>query len=140
MIGRVDDCAKWQRSNFKPNDAHLEKCATACLAWSKNVNKERDAPWQHVFGCMDSVYCPLLNMALFLEVFLGAEFGAGQRAHVFCIANDEDIEVAGNKIKEKVYRALNRVLVECGMGQFDPDDQDGPLGLHSIRKYASTWA
>ena len=56
----------------------MDKCAKARLAWSKNVVEERDAPWQQVFGCMDPEFCVLVNVGLWLEVFLGSVFGNSQ--------------------------------------------------------------
>ena len=44
MIGHVDDWAKFHRENLAAHEIHAEKCAKACIAWSKNVNEERDAP------------------------------------------------------------------------------------------------
>ena len=38
------------------------------LQWSKNVNEEQDAPWQHLFAAMDPVYCPHIALALWLEL------------------------------------------------------------------------
>ena len=64
MIGRVDCCSKWLSENLQPHDAHPDKAAKVKLSWSKNVREERDAPWQHVFGSMDWVFCVLLNVGL----------------------------------------------------------------------------
>lgn len=67
MIGRIDDCSSWQQGNLQAHDAHADKCLKARLAWSKNVNEERDAPWQHVLGSMDPVFCVILNVALWFR-------------------------------------------------------------------------
>eukprot|EP00977_Amphora_coffeiformis_P028479 scaffold35394_cov389-Amphora_coffeaeformis.AAC.1 len=56
------------RENIGVHDIHSDKCAKARLAWSKNVTEERAAPWQHLFGCMDYVFCAILNVGLWLEV------------------------------------------------------------------------
>ena len=37
------------------------------VAWSKNVREERDAPSQLLIGAMDSRFCVLLNLGLWME-------------------------------------------------------------------------
>ena len=136
MIGRVDDCCQWQRSNLAINPAHPEKSAQGRLAWSKNVNEERDAPWQHILASMDWVYCVHLSVGIWLEIFLGSVFGAAQRHHVFGYSDDPDSERAGNKNKDKVYRVLSKIIGTMGVDAVLTDD--GPVGSHSVRKRAST--
>lgn len=137
MIGRVDDCCHWQKQNFGVNAAHPQKSAQARLAWSKNVHEERDAPWQHLFGSMDWVFCVLLSVGIWLEVFLGTVVGAAQRPLVFAFSNDLDPETAGDKTKDKVYRVLSKVLAYLNVEAVL--DDDGNVGSHSVRKLSSTY-
>lgn len=137
MIGRVDDCCQWQRQNFSINPVHPHKSAQGRLAWSKNVNEEQNAPWQHLFGSMDWVFCVLLSVGIWLEVFLGNVFGAAQRVHVFGFSDDPEPETAGNKTKDKVYRVLSKILGLMGVEAVLTDD--GPVGSHSVRKLSSTY-
>lgn len=131
MIGRVDDCCKWMRSNLAPHDIHGDKCAKARLPWSKNVNEERSAPWQHMFGCMDWVFCTLLNVGLWLEIFHSRRPQARHTTpFVFGFSEEQDIEKATLQTKSTVYRILRPIFEELGV----------LIGSHSIRKYASTWA
>ena len=141
MIGRVDDCSRWQRVNLSIHDAHPDKCLKTRLTWSKNVTEERDTPWQHVMGSMDLEFCVLLNVGLWLEISLASVVGMGQRPHVFGFCNHEDEEKAGDRIKSKVYDILRKALVSLGMdpSSMDDDDESGPVGSHSIRKLAATW-
>jgi hypothetical protein len=37
------------------------------MRWSKNIRDEREVPTQIIFGFMDPLVCPLLNLASFLE-------------------------------------------------------------------------
>ena len=69
LIGRTDCCAKWMRENVGMHDTYPDKAMKAQLSWSKNVHEERDAPWQHIFGCFDPVFCVILNLSLWLEMF-----------------------------------------------------------------------
>eukprot|EP00977_Amphora_coffeiformis_P024284 scaffold15347_cov200-Amphora_coffeaeformis.AAC.2 len=86
---------------------------------------------------MDPSYCVILNLALWLEVFLGSEVGSAQRLHVFAFSNDLRLESAATKTKNRVYNVLRPILVEMGLDAGVLDD--GPLGSHSVRKYSSTW-
>lgn len=130
MIGRVDDCCKWMLSNIGIHDVHGNKCAKARLAWSKNVQDERDAPWQHLMGCLDWVFCCILHVGLWLEIFHGCFPDARDRPFVFAFSDEvQDEKKAAKQIKATVYRILRPLFTELGV----------LLGSHSIRKYASTW-
>ena len=136
MIGRIDDCCKWKRENLGIHDVH-DKAAKARLAWSKNVTDERAAPWQHVFGCMDHVFCSLLNLALWLEVFHSRHHDGRVRPMVFGLSEIlHDAERAGDDTKAKVYNLLCPFFDSIGL---DHTEENNKLGSHSIRKYASTW-
>ena len=59
VIGRVDDCCKWQRENLAVHKLHFQNAAKAGLAWSKKFTEERQAPWQFLFGLYGhSILCP----------------------------------------------------------------------------------
>ena len=134
MLGRVDDSSKWMKKNVGVHDAYPKKAGKARLAWSKNVNDERDAPWQHLFGCMDPIFCVFIHVGLWLEIFHGIVPEARDRPFVFAFTDDmDDIEKAAAQVKAKVYSVVRPLLDVIGL------DIDGLLGSHSIRKYASTW-
>ena len=78
LIGRVDDCCKFLRQNLQNHDSYADRAAKARLCWSKNVQEEREAPWQHLFGCMDWTFCVILNLGLWLEVFHATVFDGRQ--------------------------------------------------------------
>jgi hypothetical protein len=101
MIGGVDDCCKWQRENLGIHDVHSDKCAKARLAWSKNVTDERNAPCQHIFGCVDPVFCVLLSLGLWLEVFLSTVPNGSVQPMVFGFSHMfmDDPEKAGDHSK-----------------------------------------
>ena len=141
MIGRVDDCCKWKRTNFRVHDVHPHKAAKARLAWSKNVGEERDAPWQHVFGCMDPLFCVLLNIAMWLELFHAAVLEARNRMFLFGFTQEfqeplgqlSPEERNAKAVKNKVCELIKPVLSRIGV------DVDGLLGSHSVRKFGSAW-
>lgn len=131
LIGRVDDVCKFKCENLRPHDVHSTKCAQTRLAWSKNVNEERDAPWQFLLGAMDSLFCCILNLGLWLEIFHGTLADAGERPFVFGFSQilDND-EKAAENAKDKIYRWLRRIFGGLGFTG---------VGSHSIRKFASTY-
>lgn len=132
MIGRVDDCCKWLRTSLAAHEQHTDTALKARLAWSKNVTEERHAPWQYLLGSMDSAFCVLLNLALWLEVFHGYEPDGCHRPFVFGFSAELDNEERyAGAIKRKVYNILRVILTALGMA--------GLIGSHSIRKFASTW-
>lgn len=57
LFGRLDDCCKWLRTNLRLHDTYPNMALKAKLCWGKNVHEECNAPWQHMFGCMDWIYC-----------------------------------------------------------------------------------
>ena len=73
VIGRVDDCCKWLKTNFGFHPQHHETTLKACLAWSKNVTEEHHAPWQFLLASMGTLFCVHLNLALWLEVLHSCE-------------------------------------------------------------------
>jgi hypothetical protein len=68
LIARIDCVCQFQSNNRQPHDRFPSHALKVKLNWSKNVLEERDAPWQTVLGSIDSVFCVLLNLALWLEV------------------------------------------------------------------------
>ena len=136
MIGRIDDCSKWKTENLSSHDAHPDHAVKARLVWSKNVQEEHHAPWQHVLGCMDWMFCCLLNVGLWLEIFHGAVPAARlTRPFVFGFTEEiQDEERAASQVKGQVYRILRPILTHLGV------DVQGNLGSHSVRKFVSTYA
>ena len=107
--------------------------AKAHLAWSKNVTDEQAAPWQHVFGCMDFVFCTLLNVRLFHSVHHDGHV----QLMVFSLSEVlDDAEKAGDDGKAKVYSLLQPYFHAIGV---DHMEENNKLGSHLICKYASTW-
>lgn len=108
MIGRIDDCCKWKRENLAIHEVHSDKALIARMAWSKNVMEERSAPWQHVFGCMDPIFCTILNIGLWLEIFHATVPDGRVRPMVFGFSDryHNDAEKAGDHGKSRVYNIL----------------------------------
>ena len=66
IIGRIDDVMKLAKSTVLFNRCQP---STLCVKmnWLKNISKKREPPMQILFGAMDPIVCPLLNIAMWLE-------------------------------------------------------------------------
>jgi hypothetical protein len=93
----------------------------AKLRWSKNITEERDAPEQIVFGSLEPLLCPILNLAIYLETRTNDS--------PFVFGNPSN----GHKI---VRNALQAAVDDAGFKRM----KDGKLGTHSFRKGAATYA
>ena len=70
LIGRIDDIMQLRTSTvlFNVRDSftlHIK------MSWSKNIRTEVQSPTQLLLAAMDPIICPLLNLAVFIEMFGG---------------------------------------------------------------------
>ena len=108
------------------------------LNWSKNVQEERDAPWQIMLPSMNPAYCVYIHLAIWLEVFIDVFPHASLTPFLFGFSTDIRDPEGGQLSKAltseilggKIFRERNRQVAAL----FD----HGPIGSHSIRKLAST--
>jgi len=142
LIGRVDDVTQWKKMHFKSHSTFPLFAAQARLNWSKNVNEERDAPWQILLGSMDADFCILLNVGLWLEVHLQQRAGASLSPYVLSFSNNHSIPAGGQRAKETAMNTMREIFNDDGFQGLHAEDNGdaGPLGTHSVRKFASTWA
>ena len=132
MISRIDDSTLFFANHLKPHDNYSDFCLKARLNWAKNVNEEREAPYQAVIGSMNHHYCIFIALGIWLESSLTAFPWAATSPYVFSFKNDERIPEGAVKSKAHAQRTLHEVFKEH-------DDFAGTkLGSHSVRKYAST--
>jgi hypothetical protein len=68
LIARIDNTTQVTIDNIRVYDK-FSNCLKTKLNWSKNGQEERDAPWQ-MMGSMDSEYCVLVSIGLWLELNL----------------------------------------------------------------------
>lgn len=106
LIARVDDTTQLVLEHIRVHD-NFPNCLKTRLNWSKNVNDERDAPWQIVLGSINPVYCVLCSLALWLELNLKSNPVAMSSPYVFCIS--DDIRVPGGGLKSKAKCIKNNV-------------------------------
>ena len=88
--------------------------------------EERDAPDQIILGAMDPSFCPLLGIAMHIEL--------PNRLGVIGI-NTEDPTLF--KIKKE---RISGLFCELSNDPSFPHITDGKIGTHSIRKLPATYA
>jgi len=127
MIGRVDDIEKNMWSELSPC-VDFDFILKACMCWSKNVQEERDAPEQVIFGAMDPAFCAQLALAIHIEhaIMTGSLHDGvdAKSGGMFCVSK----KVASNHLK---------MILEAP--DF-PNEKLGPVGSHSICKSPATYA
>ena len=142
LIARVDDSTQLVLEHIRVHDTFSNALKTR-LNWSKNVDDERDAPWQIVLGSLNPVYCVLCSLALWLEMNLKLNPTAMNSPYVFCISDDVRDPDGGLKTKAMIQSAFTPLFRR---EEFKGEDDDNGaaelslLGSHSIRKYAATFA
>jgi len=133
MAGRIDDCCMWEKGNLAANQRYPAVALKAKIAWSKNVTEEREAPWQNLFGAMDPVFCVLVHLALWLEMMFRLIPGSAMSPYVYHFSNDINVPGGGKKSNTYVQRTCRDIWG-------DINDEDTPLGTHSNRKFARSYA
>ncbi len=118
IIGRIDDVMKLAKSSLLFNSRE-PSTLNIKLNWSKNIWEERDCPTQILFGAMDPLVCPLLNLAAWLE-------GGG----------DYGLLLFGD---HRSNRSVSSVLDTIFSNKHFQQTRRGLLGTHSIRKGAASY-
>ena len=133
LIARINDTAKFQCKNLNACDdwVFMLHCM---LNWSKNVNKEWDAPNQILIRAMDPFYCVLLALAIWLEIYVGATGQGGLAPYVFKFNDDFHVPEGGEKAGTFVQKILSTEIFNWP--QFITNK--APLGSHSIQKLSRT--
>lgn len=122
LIGRVDDMMKMGFLDLSFN-LSCPFSLICQLRWSKNITEEREAPRQIIFASKDDRMCPLLNLAVFLELCPVDDLNTN-----FLFGNGMD----GDR---SIRALLARALEDSNFRKLG----GGKLGTHSIRKGAATY-
>ena len=164
FIARGDDIAHMKKENIEQS-AVYPWTITGRLRWSKNVLDERDCPKQIILGADDPRYCVPLALSIFEESWI--ERGGGTEGPwLFCDgdgtgyvdvapggdSDDDDNDEGGDgngqvdprkdsidaiRTKESCGRALRNHVFRNEAFIRAPFPE--PLGMHSVRKYGTTW-
>ena len=136
LIACIDDTTQVLVDNIRVHDNFCNALKTR-LNWSKNVTEERDAPWQVVLGLMDTLFCVLTSLALWMELNHLENPNAALLPYLFNFSDDVSIPKGGQKSKETAQTIFNKVFkIEVFLGG-DTDGGTDSLGSHSIRKFAA---
>ena len=82
LIARIDDTTQVILEHIRTHDT-FENALKTRLNLSKNVQDERNAPWQIVLGSMDPVFCVLISLGVWLELNLRHNPAAVASPYVF---------------------------------------------------------
>jgi hypothetical protein len=81
------------------------------------------------------MFCVLVGLGVWLEVFLGRGGIAEQTPYIFGLNEDVRVPQGGDKIKD----AVSDTFAKQVFNRTEVVTDDGPLGTHSFRKFASTF-
>lgn len=134
LIARIDCSTQVTIENIQEHN-QFDFCLKTKLNWSKNVLEERDAPWQVMIPSMNHKRCVFLSTILWLETFIAASPTAGLTPYLFAFSDDVTVPNGGEKSKATAQDIFGSDIFN------QPEFEDtGPLGSHSVRKYASSHA
>ncbi|KAL7528434.1 hypothetical protein ACHAWF_002554 [Thalassiosira exigua] len=145
MLARGDDASHVFKETLKVSSQY-PWTLTAKFRWSKNVREHRNCPHQIVLGAMNSLYCVLLALAIFLKYWI--ESGEGLTSQwLFCegITTKEsptkEMDLEADRVKERLYGALKEIF-DSSIFVPDPDAANSQykLGVHSTKKYGTAHA
>jgi hypothetical protein len=128
MISQIDDSTLFFTNNLKTHNNFPEFCLKAKLNWAKNMNEERQAPFQTLIGSMNHQYCVFLTLGVWLEVSLQEFPWATTSPYVFCFKNDNRVPEGATKTKAHIRNTLRAVFKDHA------DFAETRLGSHSVRK------
>ena len=133
LIARIDDATQMVLEHVRVHD-NFENALKTRLNWSKNVQDERDAPWQVVLGSMNAVFCVFISLGLWLESNLKSNPSAVASPYVFSFSDDVTVPSGGRKAKDVAQSIFGQKVFKLDEFQTTA----GQLGSHSIRKFAAT--
>lgn len=141
MIARSDDTAHVKKTTLEQSD-QFPHFLLVQMRWSKNVHEERDCPKQILLGAMNTKYCVLLALSIFLEKWLrDGEGRTSQWLFVNGTSNSDDTQRAQNKEANAGKLAFGKYLKAVMQKEaFQRDPKKGNLGTHSIKKLGCTYA
>lgn len=135
FLARIDDTCALMVDEIRAHDTYKHFALRGRMCWSKNVLEERAAPAQIIFGASNYNFCPLLTLALFLELFYPVEKNENGELNLFSA-----IGKTATQAKQRVGRHLKTKIFNDPEFKALLDVIDELVGSHSIRKFASTHA
>jgi hypothetical protein len=103
MILQIDDSTLFFAHHLKLHNNYSQFCLKARLNWAKNVNEERQAPYQALTGSMNQQYCVFIAfLGVWLETSLSTFPWAAASLYVFSFKNDERVPEGAIKSKTHI--------------------------------------
>ena len=106
IIGLIDDVMKLAKSTLLFNSCE-QSTLNIKMNWSKNIREERDCPTQILFGAIDPLVFPLLNLAAWLEG--GEDYGLLLFGDHCC--NRSVSSILDTIFSNKLFQQIRRVLL-----------------------------
>ena len=133
LIGRTDDICNLETKDLREHEKFPAFALHTKVAWSKNVNEERDCPDQIILGANDPDFCTLIALAGYLESRFTDNWGTPR--FLFGERDDDDEPL---RMNANYMNVLKKIWKKAAFKQVKAEVRGG-IGTHSIRKFASTW-
>jgi hypothetical protein len=134
LIARMDDVCNLKLSDLRKHETFGAFALQTQVAWSKNVNEERDCPPQIILGANDPDFCLLLSLAGYLESQFECHWGNARFLFGERNDNDEPTRSSNND--------SNALKAQWKKDEFKElaSQVRGGIGNHSVRKFGATGA
>jgi hypothetical protein len=99
LISRIDNFTHAILDHVHVHDKFSDSLKVR-LNWLKNMNNERDAPFQIVLGSMNHIYCILWTLALWLELIIKLYPPAIESPYPFCFCCEFRIPEGGKRQRQ----------------------------------------
>ena len=139
------DCVSWlMYQDVKPHP-RFDFALSLRVRYSKNIGGGRVVPPQIVLGSMDTTFCALLHLAIYMETSLMRGSAAAGYEKAFLFTDDLSVDEEGvpngpRRINSKFQGICTRIFKRCKEFVELLEQLGGSLGSHSIRKFAATFA
>jgi hypothetical protein len=137
LIARIDDTAHVKACDLKVHPL-FDFALSVRLRWTKNCLEERDAPDQIILGAMDSDFCLIVALAVYLQ-YVYELTNAAQSEFLFCNTEEDPLSVK----KQVSDLLMKKVMTSEDWKQHQNADNiqgTNNCGTHSLRKLAATMA
>ena len=144
LVFRSDDVSWLKFSDVKAH-SQFDFALKLQVIWSKNVKDGHACPDQILLGSMETYFCALLNLALFMEEAAARGRASAGREEAFLFTTDQSKDAKGKPLgpgrcNKSFQNICRKIFKKCQEMVDLVASIGGSLGSHSIRKFASTFA
>ena len=143
FITRPDDCFNFLISDPRSHP-HWDFVLRQQVRWSKNIKDTRNCPDQIIFGSMNPLWCIVVSIALWLEIFLGKFPDAVMLFSEKTPPPKRNKQLHNKFVKSLIHTYRTQLIhyalsAESFKSIYKGDDKR-PVGAYSCRKAASSYA